>query len=235
MAGLSSPTVALSPHEIAPGRPMAQQVHDAIRRAILTLALKPGEALSEKELALRLGVSRTPVREALIKLSDEGLVDVFPQRGTLVAPIRIAEVMEAQFVREALETAVVRRAAEQADGHLTPMLAGNIEAQAVAARTGERDAFLRLDEAFHRSLSEAVALPRAWKTIQNVKGQLDRVRFLSLPEAGQLATLTGEHADIAEAIRLRDPDLAAERMKHHLQAVFGTVRKLMREQPALFN
>jgi len=79
--------------------PVAMQVFTHLRHLILTLKLQPSQALSEKDLSLRLGVSRTPIREALIRLADEGLVDIFPQRGTLVAPIRVAEVIEAQFIR----------------------------------------------------------------------------------------------------------------------------------------
>jgi DNA-binding GntR family transcriptional regulator len=91
---------------------VAVQVHCHLRQLILRLNLKPGEVLSENELSLKLGVSRTPVREAFIRLSEEGLVDIFPQRGTIVAPIRMSEIKEAQFLREILETAIVRRAAE---------------------------------------------------------------------------------------------------------------------------
>ena len=94
--------------------PVTAQVYSHLRNLILRLHLKPGEALSEQELSVKLGLSRTPVREAFIRLAEEGLVDVYPQRGTLVAPIRIAEVKEAHFIRRLLEFAIVRSAAESA-------------------------------------------------------------------------------------------------------------------------
>lgn len=214
--------------------PITGQVYAQLKRAILTLQFQPGEALSEKELSVKLGVSRTPVREALIKLSEEGLVDILPQRGSFVAPIRVAEVTEAQFIREALEVAVVRRAAEQCTDGLARRLDANLHRQRDAIVSQEQETFLRLDEEFHYTLSDGVMLPRAWKVIQNVKGQLDRVRFLSLPEPGHLEVLQAQHAAIVATVKAHDPNLAAEHMRTHLQEVFHSVRLLMREHPALF-
>jgi len=214
--------------------PITGQVYAHLKRAILTLQFQPSEALSEKDLSVKLGVSRTPVREALIKLSEEGLVDILPQRGSFVAPIRVAEVAEAQFIREALEVAVVRRAAEQCTDDLVQRLEANLRQQEAAIAGEQHELFLRLDEAFHHCLSDGVMLPRAWKVIQNVKGQLDRVRFLSLPEPGHLQTLQAQHAAIVGAVKAHDPDRAAEHMRTHLQEVFGSVRLLLREYPALF-
>ena len=215
--------------------PMAAQLYHYIRRAILSLQYEPGTALSEKDLSSQFGVSRTPVREALIKLSEEGLVDVLPQRGSFVAPIRVSEVAEAQFIREALETAVVRRAAAHPSPALAAQLAHNLEGQRAAVERQELEAFLALDEAFHRSFCDFCDLPRAWKVLQHVRGQLDRVRYLSLPEPGHLEILLRQHEAIAEAIRLHAPDLAAAQLKLHLQEVFGSVDLLMRSHPALFD
>ena len=228
------PSSASGEGEIDPRLPMTAQVHAQLRRAILSLSLKPSEALSEKELALRLGISRTPVREALIKLAEEGLVDILPQRGTFVAPIRVTEVMEAQFLREAVEVAVVRRSAERSTPAVVARLEANLRAQKAAVDGQDLETFLRLDEEFHYSLSDSVCLPRAWKVIQNVKGQLDRVRYLSLPEPGHLEVLYAQHAAVVAAIRIHDPDQAAGHMTAHLQEVFHSVRLLLREQPALF-
>lgn len=220
--------------EIDLRQPITGQVYIQLKRAILTLQFQPSAALSEKELSVKLGVSRTPVREALIKLSEEGLVDILPQRGSFVAPIRVAEVTEAQFIREALEVAVVRRAAEQCTDDLARRLEANLRQQQDAISAEEHETFLRLDEEFHYCLSDGVMLPRAWKVIQNVKGQLDRVRFLSLPEPGHLETLQAQHANIVGAVKAHDPDLAAKHMRTHLQEVFQSIRLLVREHPALF-
>lgn len=219
---------------IDPKLPIATQAHAWIRRAILTLELEPNAALSEKELSSRFGISRTPVREALIKLSDEGLVDIFPQRGTYVSPIRVREVAEAQFIREALETAVARTAAEKADDAFKMRLRENLAEQRIAMESARLADFMRLDESFHRSFSEFANLPRAWHVIQNVKGQLDRVRYLSLPHPGHVTHLYEQHKAISDAVQAGDPDAAAGHMRHHLREVFKSIDELMVEQPEVF-
>ncbi|SEP83466.1 DNA-binding transcriptional regulator, GntR family [Faunimonas pinastri] len=215
--------------------PITGQVHAWLRDAILTMRLQPKEALSEKELSLRIGVSRTPVREALIRLADEGLVDIFPQRGTFVSPIRLAEVMEARFLREALETAIAARLAEEPETASVRVLQGFLAQQAEAIVAGDAARFMVLDEAFHRAISDSVSMPRAWKVIQSVKGQLDRVRYLSLPSPDHLHILIEQHTDIVDAIRLGDPTLAGQAMKVHLEEVFKTIQVLLREKPELFS
>ncbi|QND45674.1 GntR family transcriptional regulator (plasmid) [Rhizobium lusitanum] len=219
---------------IDPKLPMAPQIYGSIRQSILDLRLTPKQALSEKELALMLGVSRTPVREALIKLSEDGLVDIFPQRGTFVAPIRVAEVLEAQFIREALEVSVVGRVAEISDPAIIARLQESLARQKRAVDNGDLDGFLAEDENFHFILSASVNLTRAWKVIQNVKGQLDRVRVLSLPEPGHLAELYEQHQAIVTSIKSGNAAAAKKHMTKHLQQVFRTIDKLLARRPEIF-
>lgn len=114
---------------VNPRLPISPQIYERLRRSITTLAILPSESLSEKDLAGQLGVSRTPVREAFIRLADEGLIDIFPQRGSFVAPIRMSDVEEAQFIREALEVAVVRRLAGRASASFLAAGRGNLVEQ----------------------------------------------------------------------------------------------------------
>lgn len=215
-------------------KPITGQVYNYLRRLILRLHLKPGEALSEKELSTRLGLSRTPVREAFIRLADEGLVDIFPQRGTLVAPIRMAEVREAYFIRAALEVALVRRVAQVIDAATVELIEANLVQQTAALLEEDHDSFMDLDEEFHRLLSEAAALPRAWRVIQNVKGQLDRVRFISLPNRGHGRLIQRQHEAILAAICAGDADRAAREMHDHLDEIWESVERLMRENAGMF-
>ncbi len=173
---------------------VAVQVHYHLRQQILRLNLKPGMALSEKELSLQLGVSRTPVREAFIRLSEEGLVDIFPQRGTIVAPIRMDEIKEAQFLREILETAIVRRAAENIEKKFLNLLETNLANQKKSLEHADFTEFMELDEEFHHLLCQGVSFPRAWRVIQAVKGQLDRMRFIGLPQPGHAALMFHQHS-----------------------------------------
>ena len=214
--------------------PIAPQIYELLRRAIITLAMLPSEALSEKELAQQLGVSRTPVREALIRLADEGLIEILPQRGSFVAPIKLAEVEEAQFIRQALEVAVVRRLATQDTSAFQALARANLDAQKQAVEEGALERFLDLDEAFHRLLCEQAGLPRSWRVIQIVKLQMDRIRYLSLPETGQLQLLLDQHGAIMDAICRGAPDEAGMQLTIHLQEVLRTVRRLSERRPDLF-
>lgn len=228
IAGLGIPPApaaqALEP--VNPRLPIAPQIYERLRRAITTLAILPSEALSEKDLSLQLGISRTPVREALIRLADEGLVDILPQRGSFVAPIRLRDVEEAQFIRESLEVAVARRLAGRCSARFLAELKNNLARQQAAVAEGDRDLFLELDEAFHRGLCEEAGLSKSWRVIQSVKLQMDRVRYLSLPEPGHLNVLLAQHRQIASAISAGNADQAGGYMSAHLQEVLGTVKKL---------
>ena len=210
------------------------QVYLHVRQLILRLHLKPGEALSEQELSVKLGLSRTPVREAFIRLADEGLVDVYPQRGTLVAPIRIADVKEAHFIRRVLEFAVVRSAAENAGRRYLALLEENLRLQAEAQGRNDYELFMDHDETFHRLLSESVELPRAWRVIQGVMGQLDRVRYRILPEPGHSSLVYQQHLAIVRAIQTGDADRAEYEMREHLDQIWATIEQLMREDKNFF-
>ncbi|WP_337269687.1 GntR family transcriptional regulator [Oryzifoliimicrobium ureilyticus] len=220
----SPPAAGLEPINLR--MPIAPQVYERIRRAIITLAILPSEALSEKELSLQLGVSRTPVREALIRLADEGLIDILPQRGSFVAPIRIRDVEEAQFIRESLEVAVVGRLAGQCSSQFLIDIKANLARQELAVTQEDGDLFLELDEAFHRSFCEEAGLSKSWRVIQTVKLQMDRVRYLSLPDAIHLRTLLAQHWQIVSAIEQKEPEAARAAMAAHLQEVLGTAHWL---------
>jgi DNA-binding GntR family transcriptional regulator len=214
--------------------PISPQIYERLRRAITTLVMLPSEALSEQDLAQQLGVSRTPVREALIRLADEGLIDILPQRGSFVAPIRLSDVEEAQFIREALEVSVVQKLAGHASDGFLAAVRANLAMQAKAVAEGDRELFLELDESFHRSLCEEAGLPRSWRVIQVVKLQMDRVRYLSLPEPGHLETLLAQHREIFDAIETGQARQAGTRMAAHLREVLLTVQRLNLARPDLF-
>lgn len=215
---------------INPRLPIAAQIYEKLRRAITTLSMLPSEALSEKELSLQLGVSRTPVREALIRLADEGLIDILPQRGSFVAPIRLRDVEEAQFIRESLEVAVTRRLALNCSRQFLTEIKSNLYDQEKAVNAEALEAFLELDEAFHRSFCEEAGLSKSWRVIQSVKLQMDRVRYLSLPDLGHLRTLLIQHRSIVDAIEAGDTEKAGHSMALHLQEVLRTAQTLSQQR-----
>lgn len=214
--------------------PMARRVTEALRQAIVEMRLSPGEMLSEQDLARRLGVSRSPVREAFIKLSQSGLVRVLPQRGTQVVKISRAGVEDARFIREAVECAVVREAAARADPAMIGALDDSLARQKRGQRSNASHAFLALDEEFHRLLAEAAGRPTAWEMIQDVKPQMDRVRFLDLAQATPRHVVLAQHVVIVEAIRAGDSAAAETAMRQHLSEILRSLPQLMAQYPELF-
>jgi DNA-binding GntR family transcriptional regulator len=162
---------------------LAPQIFRALRQAIVMLRVKPNQALSETEIAQRFGVSRQPVREAFIKLGEAGLVEIRPQRGTFVVPITRRDVMNARFIREAVEVAVVGELANKSTPATIKELRKLIDQQRAAASGNDWPAFLALDEAFHRRLAESAGHSHAWAMLEAIKAQMDRVRYLSFSGA----------------------------------------------------
>src|ERR1700741_165744 len=148
------------------GGSIAEQVFRPLRSSIVTMRLTPATALSEQDIADRLKVSRQPVREAFIKLSEIGMVRVLPQRGTFVVKISAKAVTDARFVREAVECAIARRASEGIGKPAIDSLRAVIADQRKAARAGDAEEFFVLDEAFHLGLANAAECAYAWKGIE---------------------------------------------------------------------
>ena len=210
------------------------RVYDSVRRAIVQLRFRPGNPLSEAEIGRQLGVSRQPVREAFIKLSEEGMLEIRPQRGTFVRLISIREVQNARFLREAIEVAIVRKASAEADaGHLTA-IAASVEGQRAVAKSSDNVEFLRLDDAFHQTIARSADCDDAWRVLEHLKAQMDRVRYLSLPNATPLDIIIEQHVQILEALERRDAAGAEAAMRAHLSEVLTSLPKLAAEHPSFF-
>jgi DNA-binding GntR family transcriptional regulator len=210
------------------------QAYAALRAAIVSGELAPGRQLSENELAARLGVSRTPIREALVRLRDERLVEIVPQLGTFVTRISTPAVADAQFIREALECACIRRAAELATEDDVAALEDNLRAQQRAQEAADFDAFYVLDDAFHEALCEASGHGIAWSLAQRADGHLVRVRRLSLPVPEYMGEMIDEHRAVLEAVGAHDPDRAEEALRHHLRMVLSVLESIRAEHPEFF-
>lgn len=196
-----------------------ERVYEVLRRRIRELTLAPGAPLRKEEIALELGVSRAPVSDAISRLAEEGLVDVFPQHGSFVALIKATDVRESLFVRTALEVEAMRRLATAADAATLQTLDSNIAAQAEALAVGDLEQFYDLDEALHASIFGAVEKPRALRLLEAARAPLDRVRRLALPQAGRPEQTLAEHRALVEAIRSGDSEYAAAAMRAHLTMV----------------
>lgn len=210
------------------------RILDDLRAQILTLAMPPGAPLSEKELTAAYGVSRTPVREALIRLAEEGLVEIVPQSGTFVGRIPHEALPEAVVVRKALEGAAIGYAVEAADDAAFDRLELCIARQEAFASIGDQTGFHGSDEAFHAALAEIGGHPGLWRIAQQAKVQIDRCRRLTLPVAGRMGTVIGEHREILEALRRRDRPGALEAMQRHLSAVVPDAAEIRARYPHYF-
>lgn len=215
-------------------RPARTQVYATLRDAIVSAAIEPGRQLSENELAAWLGVSRTPVREALQALGAERLVAVVPQLGTFVTRISASAVGDAQFVREALECAAIREAARRADEEDVAALEAIVRRQDETALAADFDRFYVLDDELHRTLCDLSGHGIAWSLSQRAQGHLNRVRHLSLPMPSYLQEMISEHRAVVAAVAAHDPDAAERALRHHLRMVLSSLPAIRAQHPDYF-
>lgn len=212
----------------------SEMVYRDLRARIVSLQLPPNTPLSRPDLAAGYGVSQTPVREALLQLQDEGLVDIYPQSRTVVSRIDVAGLSETHFLRAALEVETVRRLAAAGAADLTAAEAALARQREVAERGGPLADFLMLDRAFHAALFEAVGEPGLHTLIERRSGHLDRVRRLHLPSEGKMARILDGHAAILDAIRAGDADRAGDAMRDHLTETITSVDIMAAADPDYF-
>ena len=214
---------------------VSARAHALLRGQIASLTLLPGRPLSEKEVAEQLAISRTPVREAFLRLAEEGLLDIYPQFGTFVAPIRIPAVLHAAFVRDSLECSIVRVVAHRRRTAFLDDLRSSIARQWTAIRGGSAHAFFDEDERMHQSFAEEAGHEPVWRVIDAAKVHVDRVRRLKLPEDLRMRNLVEEHERVAAAITAQDADGAADAMHDHLDGIVRGLNRLAKHKPEFFD
>lgn len=213
----------------------SQRIYEALRGQIIGMEIAPGTALQEKQIALACGVSRTPVREAILKLADERLVDIFPQYGTFVSRISRPAVRDAMVIRQALERTAVREAARHAGSGDIARLKAGLAAQSAAHEAGRLADFHKADEDFHQLVAEIAGHPNLWRVVRAEKAQVDRCRILTLPAADRRASVMAEHAGIVAAIAAHDREAAEAAMARHLDRVLPSVDALADAHPDFFD
>jgi DNA-binding GntR family transcriptional regulator len=201
-------------------------VYTRLKQQILTLELLPGTVVSEKETSSVFQTSRTPVRESFVRLAQEGLVNVLPQRGTQVSLIDSELVEEGRFMREQIEKAVIRLACESFPERMLEQLEANLELQQENMVDWDYQRMFELDEAFHRILFEGCRKLQTWYVIQQMNSHLNRSRMLWLITDRHWKPLLEQHKEMADAIRRRDPDQAESVMKKHLNLNISNMNQL---------
>jgi DNA-binding GntR family transcriptional regulator len=205
---------------------MAMRVVAALRDDIVTMALRPGDIISESDIAGRYGVSRQPVREAFIRLAQQGLLLIRPKRAT-------DGVRQSRFIRESIEVEIIRRLAAQPSADAAEILTGLIDDQDKASSSGDSRRFHLLDELFHRTLARLAGVEYAWQLIDDHKMQLDRVRYLTLGASSSQRAIA-EHRAIAEAIKKADPAAAEAAMRDHLARAEVLLTQTISDYPDYF-
>lgn len=224
----------LPPLRLDRSRQVAPQVLEALRELILSVTLQPGTVLARAELAEHYGVSQTPIRDALLRLGDEGLVDIFPQHATVVSRIDVDAALQAHFLRRAIELENLAAAcALEDDAHaaLTDTLAAQLSQQKAALRRTDYTAFEAADQAFHHAMYEAAKVPALWDLVRQRSGHVDRLRRLNLPAKGKAQAVLADHEAILAALRARDLPGAAQALRTHLAGTLSFIDKVRAAYP----
>jgi GntR family transcriptional regulator, rspAB operon transcriptional repressor len=220
-----------SPLQLDRSRQAAPQVFERLRELIVGLELAPGSVLSRTELAERFGVSQTPVRDALIKLGEEGLVDIFAQHATLVSRINLRSAKQAHFLRRAIELEVVQTLALAGDTVLPTRLRAQVELQTALMDGEAYDDFIAADLAFHRLMYEAAGVPDLFDLVRRLSGHVDRLRRLDLPSVGKAKAVVRDHRRIVEAIAAGDGAAAQSALREHLSGTLSRLELISSKYP----
>ncbi|MDO5613078.1 MAG: GntR family transcriptional regulator [Paracoccus sp. (in: a-proteobacteria)] len=218
---------------LAQGAAVGPQLHRLLRDRIIRGDIPPGSRISETEIAAAYSVSRQPVREAFIKLAEEILVEVRPQRGTFVSLISVPAVITARFIREAVEADIVRRVAEVADTAALRILDARMGEQIALPVNAPGEDFMRLDEEFHRALAELAGQAAVADRLEEMKIHMNRVRHISARQFSR-ERLIAQHAEVVEAIRARDPQRAEAGMRTHLREILMDLPGIVASCPDFF-
>jgi DNA-binding GntR family transcriptional regulator len=214
---------------------LGQRVYQTLREAILSLAYRPGEILRKPEICEALGVSRSPVADAVARLATEGLVDVVPQAGTFVARFSMEEIREGAFLREAIEVAAIERVAQTITEDQLTQLRRNLTVQAALIADGDVPGFYQTDAAMHELILSFTGFRKLAQVSETAWLHVNRARQLILPVPGRITATLDEHRAILAALEARDPEAARAATRAHLRQLVTYLEPLERDRPDLFD
>ena len=197
-------------------RPIGEQVYGLLRRAIAHWHLRPGDSIPEALVTRRFDISRSPLREAFRQLASDGLVVIRPQAGTYVSPVDRLRWEEGRLIRRALEVEGIRHAALHVTQASLDELDLLMRQQHRAVEAGNFEELIDLDDRFHETICLLSGFPRLWRMIDGAKAQIDRTRFMALPEMGRAQDTLTEHQGILDALSARDPESSVALLIRHL-------------------
>ncbi len=213
----------------------ASRVYEDLRQRIVEMTLPPDTTLARTDLSKEYEVSQTPIREAMQRLEQDGLVKIFPQSRTVVTRIDITQLFEAHFLRVALESETVRQLALDASPELLTRLQTIIQMQeALVDSPSEVLLFNELDEAFHQTMFNSVNQPGLHELAKTKSGHLSRARHLDLPKDGKGRNIVQGHREILQAIKDGDPEKSQSAVRKHLTGTVARIGLLRKEHPDYF-
>ncbi|WP_421779088.1 GntR family transcriptional regulator [Hoeflea sp.] len=214
---------------------LAQKVYMSLKQAILSLTFRPGEIMQKSEICGELGVSRSPVAEAVARLSAEGLVNVVPQAGTFVARFSMDEIREGAFLREALELAAVEIVAKTITDDQLVLLRRNLRIQEALMQDGDISGFYQMDARMHELIMSFTNFKRLATLAETAWVHVNRARRLNLPAPGRIEATLDEHKAIVDALEARDPEAARAATRYHLSQLITILEPLVHEHPEFFD
>lgn len=217
-------------------RTMKDYVYQILKRNIMELRLKPGSPLKKEKISRQLQVSVTPVREAFAKLAEEDLVDILPQNGTFVSHINIDKIIQAQFMRESLELAVIKIACEM-DFPKDKLfkLQTIVKMQEILAEEENLIQLFELDNQFHRLVFDACNKKYVWEVLQQASIHIDRIRVLSLTTSFNRKEIIADHQKIIDAIKDKNLELAERVVKEHTNRIKFDIEELKEKYSDYFD
>ncbi len=209
-------------------------VYETLKKNIMELSLAPGRFILEKEVMDMLKVSRAPIREAFMKLSQEDLIETIPQKGSFVTLIDLELVEESRFVRETLERTIVKQACSMMNAEQVLQLQNLISLQELCVNQKNYERLFELDEAFHKMIIVGCKKVRSWELQQQLNTHYSRIRFLRLADNFDWMDILEDHQAIVRAIREKNPDAAEQAMYEHLVRVRFEMDELLQKYPNYF-
>lgn len=211
------------------------RVYKSVKAAIMKLDFPPGATIRKAALCDCFQISRSPVADALNRLSVEGLVDIVPQSGTRVAKLSMQAIREDAFLREALEVASARHAASHHDEKTLQRLSRNIDMQTRQVEDADMEEAFQTDVAFHQIIMQTTGVSRLPSTVRTLSPNVDRARLLLVPAPSRLVDTIAEHINILDAIKRSDGDGAAEAMRQHVRQLVRRLEPLEAIRPDIFS
>ncbi|MEM5585578.1 GntR family transcriptional regulator [Roseibium sp. AS2] len=215
-------------------RPLVDEIYDYLHEEIASMRLKPGDRISEADIAARFGVSRQPVRDAFSRLENQDLLLIRPQRATEVKRFSAREIEKSRFVRAAVEAEVLRRAAAKCDRVGAAMLEDCLDRQRQAIADNDYEAFGALDYAFHRTLCQIARLDFAFEVISSEKAKVDRLCILGLSKEDRMPQLVADHEEIVACVKEGDAERAVVAGMRHLSRLDATIESITATNESFF-